>query len=113
MLPYLERENQVDSTSLRNKRASLIISGIIVFIVLLILISRSPSVFLNWFTVILTALALSMACVLVFVLSNIVIAAIIHRYARKRFREMQQTENEPPTQQQQRPRPHRWENNGC
>ncbi len=91
----------MDDTSGLNRYRLLVVVSIVTLIVILILVSRSPATFLNWFVSILAAFSLLLLFVFVFALVFVVIGAVLHQYIKKRH---QETDDESPDQQSLQPR---------
>lgn len=85
----------MNDTSGSKKRGWLLALSVVALMVILILVSKSPATFLNWFFSILAAFSGLLLFVLVFALVLVVIAAILRRYREK---QRQETHDEPPDQ---------------
>src|SRR5439155_11134424 len=83
---YTAKGNNSMDASRSNKRLLCIFLSIVALGILLIIITGSPSAFLNWVVSILTALTLVLIFVAASILLIIFIGAVIHRYARGRYR---------------------------
>ena len=76
----------MDDTSGPGQRRLLALLGVVTLLALII-ISGSPTRFLNWVFSLLEALSVLLLFVFVFALVLVMIAALLHRYMRKRRQE--------------------------